>query len=60
VSLLDGRHKWDEGVRADARITYTCRACGRTAIHELLIPDAILDALVRSFSTPNPYRALFR
>ena len=57
---LDGRHKWDGGVRDGARVTHTCRACGRVETYELIVPDAFLDALISSLSAPNPYRSMFR
>jgi hypothetical protein len=57
---LDGRHRWDAGLREDAHITYECLACGKQQTFELLIPDAVIEELLRGLSRPNPYRALFR
>jgi hypothetical protein len=56
---LDGRHRWDRGLRDGAHVTYECLACGRQKTFELLIPDAVIDDLARQLSRPNPYRALF-
>lgn len=56
---LDGRHRWEVTERKDARITHTCRVCGRTATFELLIPDLVIAELATFLARPNPYRALF-
>jgi hypothetical protein len=56
---LDGRHRWEVSERKDASVTYTCRACGRTQTFELLVPDAVVDELIRYYHQPNPWLALF-
>jgi hypothetical protein len=56
---LDGRHRWVLVERDGARVTHTCRVCGRTETFELLVPDAVLDEMYRVATAPNPYRTMF-
>ena len=57
---FDGRHKWGPANQDGARLSRTCRACGRTETIELLIPNVVLEVLLALLFRPNPYRALFQ
>jgi hypothetical protein len=58
VSGLDRRHRWGEPVREGARAIHTCASCGKVVTFELLIPDAVADAILAQLSRPNLYRSI--
>jgi hypothetical protein len=56
--MLDGRHRWEVTAREGATTTHTCRVCGRVEVHESLVPDAFVEAIIAQMNRPNPYRTM--
>lgn len=58
MKALDRRHRWEVTERKNATITHTCRVCQRAVTFEMLVPDAVIEAIIRRATQANPYRAL--
>ena len=58
--LFDARHRWGDPIQSGARLTRVCQSCGKSQTVELLVPDSLVEDLIRAVQQPNPYRSALR